>query len=221
MTRWPFVAAACALAVAAGWWAGAVTRTVERASTPEIAGVVYPQPAALDEFGLVDHHGRRFDLKRLKGWWTFALIGYTHCPDVCPTTLIELGKTQRMLSADGLNEGVRYVFVSVDPARDPPERLREYVGYFHEDILGATGSDHAIADFAAQLNLAYFVAREDEADRDYPVSHSSSVALIDPQGRYHAVFTPPLDAQRVEEGFRKILKRWETARENAGGGSDA
>lgn len=209
MTRWPLVIVACVLATALGWWASSFTRSTSEISVPEIAGNVFSDPLALSEFDLIDHNENAFGLSDIKDQWTFLMIGYTYCPDVCPLALVEFDKVQKGLTSAGVDQGVQYVFVSVDPGRDSPERLREYVGYFNPKIMGASGSDEALSQFTRQLNLLYIIEKEDEEEKDYTVSHSSSVVLIDPQARFHAVFTPPVTAQAIEEGFKKILRRWD------------
>ena len=209
MTRWPLIFVACVLAITLGWWASDAMRSTAEISIPDIAGNVYTEPVMLNEFDLIYHNQQKFSLEDFKDQWTFVMIGYTYCPDICPLTLFEFDKLQKGLASSGVDEGVRYVFISVDPARDSPQRLQEYVEYFNPKIMGASGSDEAIAEFTRQLNMVYFLEKEDKGDKDYLVSHSSTVALIDPEARFHAVFTPPLSAQAIEEGFKKILRRWE------------
>src|SRR2546425_9813610 len=133
--------AAAVVAVGAGMVFGILSRSGDR---PEIAGFVYPEPKTISPFKLTEHNGSSFDLDALKGKWSFVYFGYTYCPDVCPTTLAELSRAQKLLEDAGLDAGTQYVFVSVDSQRDTPRRLGEYVGFFNRKFVGATGSDEAL-----------------------------------------------------------------------------
>jgi cytochrome oxidase Cu insertion factor (SCO1/SenC/PrrC family) len=192
-----------AAALAGGVVLGLVWRSSE---PPSIAGFVYPEPKAVSPFKLTDQRGAPFDLDALKGKWSFVYFGYTYCPDVCPTTLAELNRAQRLLEGKGLDAANQYVFVSVDSQRDTPKRLAEYVGFFNGKFLGATGTDDALKKFTQQLGVVYAFP-EGKKGKAYAVEHSSIVALFDPDARLHAVFTPPQQAEGIAEGFRKILGR--------------
>jgi protein SCO1/2 len=169
---------------------------------PAIAGFVYPEPRAISPFKLATQDGKPFDLESLKGKWTFVYFGYTYCPDVCPTTLAELARAKKLL--DQGNLPAHYVFVSVDPRRDTPKRLAQYVAFFDPGFVAATGSDEALAALTRQVGVAYSFP-EGKKGAAYAVDHSSIVALFDPDARLHAVFTPPQEAEGIAEGFRKIL----------------
>jgi len=190
-----------ALAVAAVV-CGIVFAILTRPDEPSIAGFVYPEPRAISPFKLAAQDGKAFDLESLKGKWTFVYFGYTYCPDVCPTTLAELARAKKRLDEAGLP--AQYVFVSVDPQRDTPKRLAQYVAFFDPGLVGATGSDEALAGLARQVGIAYSFP-EGTKGATYAVDHSSIVALFDPDARLHAVFTPPQEAEGIVEGFSKIL----------------
>jgi protein SCO1/2 len=193
--------AAAAAATACAILFGILTRSQE---PPSIAGFVYPEPKAISPFRLTDHNGRAFDVDALKGKWSFVYFGYTYCPDVCPTTLAELSRAQKLLEGAGLDAGNQYVFVSVDSQRDTPPRLAQYVAFFNGKFLGATGSDEALTGLTRELGIAYAFP-EGKKGKTYAVDHSSIVALFDPDARLHAVFTPPQKAEEIADGFRKIL----------------
>jgi protein SCO1/2 len=192
-----------ALAVALGVIAALALGLGRSGDPPSIAGFVYPEPKAISPFNLSTQDGKPFDLESLRGKWSFVYFGYTYCPDVCPTTLAELARARKLLEQAGADAGTQYVFVSIDPQRDTPQRLAQYVAFFDPTFLGATGSDEALSGLTRQIGIAYAFPEGKKGDR-YAVDHSSIVALFDPDARLHAVFTPPQEAQGIAEGFRKI-----------------
>ena len=105
-----------------------------------------------------------------------------------------------------LTQDIRFVMVTVDPQRDTPERLAEYVTYFNGDFLGVTGSDEALEQLTRQLGILYNRVESESGSENYLVDHTAAVFLFDPDGRYHAVFTPPLSAENIAGDFRKMLQ---------------
>ena len=158
----------------------------------------------MQAFELVDHNGQRFDNQALQGHWTFLFFGYTHCPDVCPTTLSVLNTVAQRLADSGAS--ARFAFITVDPQRDTPEQLARFVTYFNGDFIGVTGEPDAIEQLTRQLGVLFMQVSNDPNPDSYLVDHSASVFLIDPHGRYQAVFTPPLDAAAISTDFRKLLE---------------
>lgn len=171
---------------------------------PPVPGALWPNPKPLAPFRLADQDGREFGLERLRGRWSFLFFGYTFCPDVCPGTLTALSATRALLDRpDGAGADTQYVFVSVDPARDTPERLREYVRYFHPDFLGVTGQPADLEGLTRQLGVVHFKGPEDPQG-GYLVDHSAAVLVIDPQARLIGVLSPPHAPADMAERFRRI-----------------
>lgn len=213
---------ALAALLAGLWFGGIFTRPATQgvpivnetisddASIP--GGFAYPQPKAINDFVLTDHNGAAFDVERLKGRWTFVYLGYTFCPDVCPITLAELNQVSENLAAKSGDEDVRYVFVSVDPQRDTLARLKEYTEYFNPRFLGATSEDNAQLEVVARNLAMVFVPVEGpQEDPNYLVDHSSSVALIGPDAKLHALFTAPQKAADLAESLTLLRARWNPA----------
>src|SRR5438128_11318829 len=175
---------------------------------PDQVMTLFPDPQPLTAFAFTDHENRAFDLSRLKGKWSFLFFGYTHCPDICPTTLATLARARENIakSAAGAKD-VQFVFISVDPNRDTAGKLGQYVSYFDTSFLGVTGDNAQLGNLAGQLGAAYEVAITPGVE-NYPVYHTAAVFLVDPRARYHAVFAPPLDAERISERF-KVLRELE------------
>jgi protein SCO1/2 len=165
---------------------------------------LFPDPKPLTAFALTDHKNRVFDLASLKGKWSFLFFGFTHCPDICPTTLAVLARARDNIAKNTVGaEDIQFVFISVDPNRDTASKLGQYVNYFDTSFLGVTGNDAQIGNLAGQLGAAYQVAIKPGME-NYPVYHSTAVFLLDPRARYHAVFTPPHDAEAISRRFKVV-----------------
>ena len=117
---------------------GAGVALYERSQEPLAlrAGTALPEPRALPDFALVDQAGRPFGRARFEGRWSLLFTGFTHCPDVCPTTLALMAELRRRVARDDL----QFVFVSVDPERDTPEVVARYLAHFDPALVGATGA---------------------------------------------------------------------------------
>ena len=197
-------------ALLAGVWLAATYR--ENGSRaillPDQVMTLFPAPKPLAAFAFKDHEDRVFDLSRLRGKWSFLFFGYTHCPDICPTTLATLARAHENIakSAAGAKD-VQFVFISVDPNRDTAGELRQYVTYFDTAFLGVTGDDAQLGNLAAQLGAAYQLAITPGME-NYPVYHTAAVFLVDPRARYHAVFAPSRDAEGISRRF-EVLRELE------------
>ena len=208
--HWMFIVAASVALIALSIGIAANLWSPRESELPTIAGFVYPQPRKISPFVLTAHDGSQFTLDRLRGKWTFVYFGYTYCPDVCPTTLAELARVQSLLDASGVDDATQYLFVSVDPKRDTPQHLAQYVPSFSKRLIGVTGSRAEIDNLTRQVGVAYEFPEGTDKE-NYPVSHSSIVALFDPDARLHAIFTAPHKAELISEGFRKMSARWRSS----------
>ena len=199
-------AAAAAVGVAAALYLGA-----RRDAPPEIGGYVLEQPRALPAVELVDERSTPFHAADFSGHWSFLYFGYTYCPDVCPLTLVELAAVKQQLAAEHAEQRVEFYFVSVDPQRDTPARLREYVAYFDPAFHGLTGTNEALASLASATETMFAVPAGQGSD-NYLVSHSSNLVLLDPEARVHAVLTPPHDAARIAGDFTNVAAHYAARR---------
>jgi len=170
---------------------------------PEIAGFYLPSSIELQKFSLVDHRGRAFTKRDLTGRWTLVTFGYTHCPDVCPTTLAGLREVRRQLVARRSPIDPVILFVTIDPQRDTTGRLDQYVSAFGQGVRGVGGSAADIAAFAAQFRVQYAKSGGARADA-YFMDHTSSVALLAPDASLRAVFSVPLRPERVATDLDRI-----------------
>ena len=170
--------------------------------------MVLPEPRVIADFALVDDAEAPFSLDNLRGHWSLMFFGYTHCPDVCPSTLYDLKLVHErlaQLTGDGA-PGHQVLFVSVDPERDTPEQLGQYVNYFHPDFIGVTGPQEQLAPLTMQLGIAYRIEDHEADSSQYNVDHSVSVLLMDPQGRLHGVFPAPHDADKMAGELAAAIK---------------
>ncbi len=132
-------------------------------------------------FTLTDHNGQTFTDADFAGKLTLVYFGYTLCPDVCPTTLQTVAQALDLLGEDA--NGVQGLFISVDPERDTPEVLADYVPHFHEQITGLTGTAEQIAE-VAKMYRVYFAKSETDDTSEYLMDHSSILYLMGPDGGY-------------------------------------
>lgn len=174
----------CAFAAGIGvslWRAGA---------TPQVEGLLWPDPPVLTRLALTDQHGAAFDLARLRGKWSLLFFGFTHCPDVCPTTLDVMARAARELATHPAYAAHgQLVFVSVDPARDTRGVLGRYVDYFDARMIGATGDEAELKALTRALGALYM--RVEQAGAQYTVDHSAGIFFLDPKLRLLSVMTPP------------------------------
>jgi len=180
-----FVAIALTLTILAGAYVASRTQVP---SAPTSA-LVLPAPNPVPEFSLLNQHGDNVDQSVFEGQWDLVFFGFTHCPDICPTTLQVLATAKKALAESGRQLLPRIVLVSVDPERDTPEILGEYVDYFGEENLGLTGTLEEISKLTGGLGI-YFEKQPADGD-NYAVDHSAAVLVVDPDGGFHSLFSGP------------------------------
>lgn len=168
---------------------------------------VYEVPRRFADFSLIDHDGEPFTKADLQGKWSLLFFGYTFCPDICPLTMANLSRFTRSLEGTGLEDDTQVVMVSVDPQRDTPEKLGQYVHYFDEDYIGATGEYIEVFSLTRQLNVAFGYVPSGK-DGEYQVSHSGEVILIDPEGHFHGFFKAPQDPERMRETYTAVREAY-------------
>lgn len=173
-------------------------------SQANIPGLLWPNPPHVDTFALTNVDGRPLDTAYLAGKWTLLFFGFTHCPDVCPTTLATLKHVRELLIATGpFKSTLQVLFVSVDPERDSPAVLKSYVGYFDPSFNAAIGTEAELKAVARELGIIY--AKIPTADPAlYNVDHTASVLLIGPAATLLGVFPPPHRADQIAQRVREI-----------------
>ena len=167
---------------------------------------LFDTPRDPGAFLLTDHHGTPFTRDVLTNRWTLIFFGFTYCPDICPTTLAELAELKAQLVDTEAND-LQVVMLTVDPARDTPARLADYVPYFHPDFLGVTGEFADILSVAQRLNAPF--RKVSEPNGGYQMEHSANVMLMNPRGDYHGFFRAPLDIPKMRVTLRSTQYLWE------------
>ena len=173
------------------------------------AATLLPELRPLPPFSLTDQYGRAYDNPRLLDHWTLLSFGYTHCPDICPTSLALLAEMKQQLTQHGMQAPYEIAFVSVDPERDTPQRLGDYVAYFDSGFLGLTGTPSSIEALTRPLGILHRKVVTEGSAMAYVVDHSANMILLDPQGRYRALFSPPHDAAIMARDFLTISQQGE------------
>ncbi len=183
----------------------------ERKKTGPPAGNAVPPPAKpLSDFRLIDPRGRPFTLANLKNRWSFVFFGYMNCPDVCPTTLGIMQQVWHQLRTSKADmKQLQMIFISVDPERDQPQQLQDYVAYFDPAFIGVSGDPDEIDKLANQTGILYGYEDADEETGNYIVNHSVQILLLDPQARLQTVLSPPFDSAT-------IVRKLQSIRDNAG-----
>ncbi len=164
------------------------------------------QPVIGGAFELVDQNGRPFTEKDLKGKYSLIYFGYTYCPDVCPTELQTMTQALEMLGP--LAKKIRPVMISVDPERDKPEVLKEYLTNFYPGFVGLTGTPEQIRK-AGQAYRVFYRKTDEKSASEYLMDHSSIVYLMDPEGRYLKHFAYGTPPEKMAEGIRKAIEKYE------------
>jgi protein SCO1 len=198
-TAWALVAAAIFVVtgIAAGWF-----RTEWLGQSPPAAVATSGVPAVGGPFSLVNHRGERVTQDTFKGKPTAYFFGFTHCPEVCPTTLFEMSQNLKALGpeADRLN----VVFVTVDPERDTPDLLKTYLESFDPRIVALTGTPEEMAAAAKAYHVSY--RKVPTEGGSYTMDHTASVILTDANGGFLSLIDYHEDEATTLAKLRRALK---------------
>jgi len=153
-------------------------------------------------FNLVDQDGDPITEQAFRGHPTVLFFGFTHCPEVCPTTLYELGSWFNELGDEGSN--IKAYFVSIDPERDTPELLGGYLSNVTDRVIGITGDPEKVREMARGFNI-YF-KRIDTDDGDYTMDHTASIILLDSGGHFRKTIAWGENAETAMQKLRDLAK---------------
>jgi len=187
---------------------GVIVRTVT--ASPDLAEelerwhtLYFDEPRVVPVVDLISHTGETFSTADLDDQWHLINFGYTFCPDFCPTNMVDMAQAYKTLANQGVASEVQMWMVTVDPARDDPQTLAEYVPFFHPEFIGLTGAQADLQTLARQLNTVFFAEGEGEV---YTVTHSDNIAIINPQGEYRALLRPPHSPAQIAEVMAMLIE---------------
>jgi protein SCO1/2 len=168
------------------------------------AGIILlPQSRTLPALSLTNQDGEAVALDQLQGQWSLLFFGYTFCPDICPATLAQLRQLQGQLPPEVV-KNLRVLLVSVDPARDTPEQLKKYLGYFDAGFIGLTGEEASIQKLANAVSIPFIPA--DTSKENYTVDHSGNLVLLGPDGKQRGFIRAPINNTKLAAQLPGLLK---------------
>lgn len=200
--RWGLLLAALAIVGAVGWtW-----RTTQLAESFAFKGQEYSPARPAADFTLTDQHGQPFQLSRRDADVTVMFFGYTFCPDVCPGTLAEMRQVKQLLKRKARR--VQFVFVSVDPERDTPERLRDYIARFDTDFIGLTGTEAEVADVLDAYRIVAYKEPMPDSRPGYTVAHTAATFVIDQQQQIRLKMPYGIGPEAIAHDVAGLLAGW-------------
>ena len=170
------------------------------------AGIILlPQSRTLPNVTMTDQDGQPVAVNELEGKWSLLFLGYTFCPDICPTTLAQLRQIKSELPKEAV-DNLQIILVSVDPNRDTPKQLKQYLGYFDPQFRGLTpASVDDIQKLANAVSIPFIPA--DTSKPNYTVDHSGNLAVIGPDGKQRGFIRAPLNNVKLVAQLPVMLKR--------------
>ncbi len=173
---------------------------------------LYPKSKSVIDFKLLTSNANDFSNKELIGHFSLLFFGYSHCPDICPTTLANLAKIYRGMSAQA-KINLKVVFVSVDPKRDTPAELKQYIQFFDPSFQAVTGTVKQLTAMMKSMD-ALFITNKANSQGDYLIDHTSKVFVLNPRAELIGIFSgqpPPTDhqypIQQTINDLEKILAK--------------
>lgn len=170
----------------------------------QLHGMALNPPEPAKDFTLTDEHNGTFTLSEQKGNVVLLFFGYTHCPDICPGTLAVWKKAESLLGADA--ERVRFVFITVDPERDTPERLAMHVDAFSPTFIGLTGDTEELQAVYASYGVYAEKETESETAAGYLMGHTAATFVIDPEGQWRSLMPFGVTGEDVAADVEALLK---------------
>jgi protein SCO1/2 len=162
----------------------------------------YPIKKTFTGFELNDHNNNKVTIDNFSGKWTLLFFGFTHCPDICPTTLAELQKVFKLIDT---TEKPEVLFISVDPERDTPEHLKQYTTYFNPQFNSASADPANLLSMTSQVGVAFHLEEHETGDLNYNVDHTAAIFLVSPEKQLHGIFRIPHDAKKIATDLMQLL----------------
>lgn len=170
-------------------------------AAPALKAGVFEPPRLAPEFALRGSDGAELKLSRYRGRVVLLVFGFTHCPEVCPTTLATLAQARKALGNEGA--AVQVVYVTVDPERDDVQRIKQYLAAFDPGFIGGTGKPEALA--ALRKDYGVIAQKLEQPGANYGMNHSTSVFLIDRTGKLRAMMPYGHEAKDFVHDLKLLL----------------
>ncbi|HWS40082.1 MAG TPA: SCO family protein, partial [Arenimonas sp.] len=167
-----------------------------------VAATLIDTPRAIPAFSLLSANGK-INAENIKGSWTLVFIGFTYCPDVCPTTLVELAKAQAIWAKTDLRNKPKLLFLSVDPERDDPKKLADYAAFFSKDTITATANEPQLSELTRNLGLVYMKVPQGDS---YTMDHSAILVLLNPNAEFAGIIRPPFNPEVIANELITLSK---------------
>ncbi len=165
--------------------------------------LLLPRERPLPTLGLINEQGQAVSTDSFRGRWHLMFFGFTACPDICPTTLSDMRQLFSQLPSD-IREQLQLVLITADPARDTPDVLRTYLGYYRAGFQGLTGDMAQLQKLSKALGLPFVAAQQTEGD--YSVSHSGNLAIVDPDGNLRGHVRAPFKLDGLRQALPQIIE---------------
>ena len=174
-------------------------------------GILWPSPPKLNEFFLIDKDNLPFTLDDLKGRWSIMFFGFANCPDICPSTLMEISKAERKLrEIPEFGNSGQLIFISVDPERDTPTVLKTYVSHFSSSLQAASGSQEELQILAKSVGAIFLTVDSDSNNNSYSIDHSAGIFFVSPDATLFSVLTQPIVDTMILDRMTNVLKAYQT-----------
>lgn len=167
-------------------------------------GVPVDGVAPVADFELDSTLGKPLALSDFADRYTVLYFGYTTCPDICPTTLADLGKAEQLMGTAA--ERMQVIFITVDPERDTPQRMRNYLAYFSPNFIGLSGSLEDTERVASQLGVVYEKRYHSDSATDYLMDHTATVIVLDPQRRPQIIFPYGVTGEQMASDLLAVIR---------------
>ena len=173
-------------------------------------GILWPSPPKLNEFFLIDKDNLPFTLDDLKGRWSIMFFGFANCPDICPSTLMEISKAEKKLrEIPEFGNSGQLIFISVDPKRDTPTILKTYVSHFSSRLQAASGSQEELQILAKSVGAIFLTVDSDSNNNSYSVDHSAGIFFVSPDATLFSVLTQPIVDTIILDRMNNVLKAYQ------------
>jgi len=169
---------------------------------PEYTGVIWPNPPRVSEFTMLNSYEKEITETFLEGTWNLIFFGFTHCPDICPSTLSTLSIAEQTLRGKKIFDKSNIIFISIDTHRDDPNLIRRYLSNFSNSFIGMTGEESELKKLGDSLGAVFYHRKMN--DGKIIIDHSSSLFILSPENELLGVLTQPFSSKDVVEKYEKL-----------------